>query len=170
MKLLSEVIEKDKMKGEEKAIAYIYRAYGYILNKNYADAITDYNLTLLYKKLGKSSQYNNELASMLYNFGREQWKEAAEHANAAHLLLPHKRETKLIRAVALSRLLLTQLKDENNSLALKDQIEQAVKDHRRDHLCYYFRGIYNLFIGNFINALNDFDKVIIYIYIYIGSE
>jgi tetratricopeptide (TPR) repeat protein len=144
-------------------LVYIYRAYGRIVLQEYDTALKDLLKASSFKKLPTNAHYNLQLCVGILAIRNKEFDSAMSYFTKAHQKFPQNRN-QFLQAVTIIKQANENLQKPEVKLKMakdaKKIIEKVMEKHKKDYGLMYYRGLLNLYLQCFNDAINDFNTVI----------
>lgn len=164
--LLTQMIEKSPALAEEPfldPLIYVYRAYGRIVLQEYDLALKDLLKASGVRKLSAAGHYNLHLCVGILSVRNKEFDAAKQYFAKAQAKFPDNRNQFLQAVAIIKQANESNQKPEKRLKMAKDAkkiVDAVLKKHKKDYSVMYYRGLLNLYLQCFNNAINDFNTVI----------
>ena len=144
-------------------LVYIYRAYGRIVLQEYDCALKDLLKASSIKKLSAAAYYNLHLCIGILSVRNKEFDAAKSYFSKAQAKFPKSRNLFLQAVTSIKKASESHKKVEfklQMAKEAKKTVDSVLRKHPKDYSVMYYRGLLNLYLQNFYDAINDFNTVI----------
>lgn len=164
--LLTQLVDKSPALADESflhPLVFVYRAYGRIVLQAYDLALKDLLKASSIRKLSAAAHYNLYLCVGILSVRNKEFEGARTYFAKAQSKFPDNRNQFLQAVAVIKQANESHQKPESKLKMAKDakrSIDAVLRKHTKDYSVMYYRGLLNLYLQCFNDAINDFNTVI----------